>query len=49
MNCERIIKEMMEYAINSMTIEEQKHFRNIMFSAVGDLDMLILLDDKDWR
>ncbi|AUV57107.1 hypothetical protein LM12_0018 [Staphylococcus phage vB_SauM_LM12] len=49
MNCEIIIKEMMEYAINSMTLEEQKHFRNTMFSAVGDLDMLILLDDKDWR
>ena len=24
MNCERIIKEMMEYAINSMTLEEQQ-------------------------
>ena len=24
MNCERIIKEMMEYAINSMTLKEQQ-------------------------
>ena len=49
MNCERIIKEMMEYAINSMTLEEQKHLRNLMFSAIGDLDILILFDEKDWR
>ena len=49
MDCERIVKEMMEYAINSMTLEEQKHFRNVMFDAVGDLDEVILLDDKDWR
>lgn len=49
MNCERIIKEMMEYAIDNMTLEEQKHFRNVMFSAVGDLDVLILLEEKEWR
>ena len=49
MNTTRIIKEMMEYAINSMTLEEQKHFRKVMFDAVGDLDEVILLDDKDWR
>lgn len=49
MNTTRIIEEMMEYAINNMTIEEQKHFRNAMFDAVGDLDEVILLDDKDWR
>ena len=49
MNCEKIVKEMMEYAINSMTLEEQKYFRKVMFDAVGDLDEVILLDDKDWR
>lgn len=49
MNCEKIVKEMMEYAINSMTLEEKKHFRNLMFSAIGDLDILILFDEKDWR
>ena len=49
MNCERIVKEMMEYAINNMTLEEQKHLRNTMFDTVGDLDEVILLDDKDWR
>ena len=49
MNCGRIIKEIMEYAINNMTLEEQKYFRKVMFDAVGDLDEVILLDDKDWR
>ena len=49
MDCNRIIKEIMEYAINNMTVEEQKHLRNVMFSAVGDLDMLILFEEKEWR
>ena len=49
MDCERIVKEMMEYAINSMTLEEQKHFRNVMFDAVGDLDEVILFEEKEWR
>lgn len=49
MNCARIIKEMMEYAANSMTIEEQKYFRNAMFDAVGELDELILSEEKEWR
>ena len=49
MDCERVVKEIMEYAINSMTLEEQKHFRKVMFDAVGDLDEVILLDDKYWR
>ena len=49
MNCGRIIKEIMEYVINNMTLEEQKYFRKVMFDAVGDLDEVILLDDKDWR
>lgn len=49
MNCVRIIEEMMEYATNNMTIEEQKYLRKKMFDAVGDLDEVILLDDKDWR
>src|SRR5699024_7899233 len=49
MNCERISKEMMEYAINSMTLEEHKHFRNAMMDAEGDIDAEILIEDKDWR
>ncbi|XWX32909.1 hypothetical protein ARTTLWGJ_CDS0042 [Staphylococcus phage PG-2021_35] len=40
MNCERIVKEMMEYAINNMTKEEKKDLRNLMFSAIGDLDYI---------
>ncbi|VEV88704.1 hypothetical protein [Staphylococcus phage Stab23] len=49
MDCNRIIKEIMEYAINNMTLEEQKHLRNVMFSVVEDLDMLILFEEKEWR
>ena len=48
MNCGRIIKEIMEYAINNMTLEEQKHLRNTMFDAAEDLDALIPSDEKNW-
>ena len=49
MDCERIVKEMMEYAINNMTIEEQKYLRKAMFDAVEELDELILSGEKEWR
>lgn len=49
MNCARIIEEMMEYAINSMTIEEQKYFRSAMFDAIEELDESILSEEKEWR
>ena len=42
------IKEIMKDSPD-MTIEEKKDLRNLMFSAIGDLDILILFDDKDWR
>ena len=42
------IKEIMKDSPD-MTREEKKDVRNLMFSAIGDLDMLILLDDKGWR
>ena len=48
MNYERIFKELMR-DVENMTIDEKKHFRNLMFSAVGDLDMLILFEEKEWR
>lgn len=47
MNCTRIIKEMVEYAINSMTLEEQKYFRSAMFNAIEELDELILSKKSD--
>lgn len=46
MNCTRIIKELMEYAINNMTIEEHKHLRKTMFDAVEELDELILSEEE---
>lgn len=49
MNTTRIIEEMMEYAINSMTIEEQKYFRNVMFNAIEELDESILSEEKEWH
>ena len=49
MDCNRIVKEMMEYAINNMTIEEQKYLRKKMFDAVEELDELILSEEKEWR
>ena len=49
MNCRRAIEEMMEYAINNMTIEEQKYLRKAMFDAVEELDELILSEEKEWR
>lgn len=49
MNCVRIIEEMMEYATNNMTIEEQKYLRKRMFDAVEELDELILSEEKEWR
>lgn len=49
MNCVRIIEEMMEYATNNMTIEEQKYLRKKMFDAVEELDELILSEEKEWR
>lgn len=49
MNCMRIIKEMMEYAVDSMTIEEQKYLRKVMFDAVKELDELILSEEEEWR
>ena len=42
------IKEIMKDSPD-MTKEEKKDLRNLMFSAVGDLDILILFDEKDWR
>ena len=42
------IKEIMKDSPD-MTREEKKDLRNLMFSAIGDLDILILLDDKGWR
>lgn len=42
MNTTRIIKEMMEYAVDNMTVEEKKYFRKAMFDAVEELDELIL-------
>lgn len=47
MNCARIINEMMEYAVNNMTIEEHKHLRKVMFDAVEELDELILSEEKE--
>jgi hypothetical protein len=47
MNCVRIIEEMMEYATNNMTIEEQKYLRKKMFDAVEELDELILSEEKE--
>lgn len=49
MNCRRIIEEIMEYAINSMTIEEQKYLRKVMFDAVEELDESILSEEEEWR
>lgn len=40
------IKEIMKES-PSMTKEEKKDLRNLMFSAIGDLDILILFDEKD--
>ena len=48
MDYERIFKELMR-DVENMTTDEKKHFRKVMFDAVGDLDEVILLDDKDWR
>ncbi|UJQ43246.1 hypothetical protein [Staphylococcus phage vB_Sau_P68] len=48
MDYERIFKELMRN-VENMTIDEKKHFRNLMFSAVGDLDILILFEEKEWR
>ena len=42
------IKEIMKESPD-MTKEEKKDLRNLMFSAIGDLDILILFDEKDWR
>ena len=42
------IKEIMKDSPD-MTKEEKKDLRNLMFSAIGDLDILILFDEKDWR
>ena len=42
------VKEIMKESPD-MTKEEKKDLRNLMFSAIGDLDILILLDDKGWR
>ena len=42
------IKEIMKDS-SDMTREEKKDLRNLMFSAIGDLDILILFDEKDWR
>ena len=42
------IKEIMKDSPD-MTREEKKDLRNLMFSAIGDLDILILFDEKDWR
>lgn len=41
------IKEIMKDSPD-MTKEEKKDLRNLMFSAIGDLDILILFDEKDW-
>lgn len=49
MNCVRIIEEMMEYATNNMTIEEQKYLRKVMFDAVEELDESILSEEEEWR
>lgn len=40
------IKEIMKDSPD-MTKEEKKDLRNLMFSAIGDLDILILFDEKD--
>ena len=40
------IKEIMKDSPD-MTREEKKDLRNLMFSAIGDLDILILFDEKD--
>ena len=40
------IKEIMKES-PYMTTEEKKDLRNLMFSAIGDLDILILFDEKD--
>ena len=42
------IKEIMKES-PYMTTEEKKDLRNLMFSAIGDLDILILFDEKDWH
>ena len=42
------VKEIMKESPD-MTKEEKKDLRNLMYSAVGDLDILILFDEKDWR
>ena len=42
------VKEIMKESLD-MTKEEKKDLRNLMFSAIGDLDILILFDEKDWR
>ena len=42
------IKEIMKDSPD-MTKEEKKDLRNLMFSAIGDLDILILFDEKDWH
>lgn len=40
------IKEIMKDSPD-MTTEEKKDLRNLMLSAIGDLDILILFDKKD--
>lgn len=48
MNYEKIFKELMR-DVENMTTDEKKHFRNLIFSAIGDLDILILFEEKEWR
>lgn len=45
---EERIKDIM-MGSRDMSIEDKKHLRSLMASAFGDLDMLILLDEKEWR
>lgn len=40
------VKEIMKDSPD-MTTEEKKDLRNLMLSAIGDLDILILFDEKD--
>ncbi|WJJ57886.1 hypothetical protein UDOIXSUF_CDS0104 [Staphylococcus phage PG-2021_1] len=45
MDYEKIFKELMR-DVENMTTDKKKHFRNLMFSAIGDLDILILFEEK---
>lgn len=48
MDYEKLFKGLMR-DVENMTTDEKKHFRNLMFSVIGDLNILILFEEKEWR